>query len=106
MRLDVGDAAPDGPRDAVQRRDLIEDVGEQVDGFHVDEPAPEAGEVPVADLGTDDDSVLDGEATRLDEGGGIACVEPARDVGRGHHTQQTDVVPESPPPEPTRRGRR
>jgi len=58
VRLDVTHPRPGRPAHAFQRTDLVDDVVGQLAEIHVDEPAPEPGEIAVAHLRPDDDAAL------------------------------------------------
>ena len=76
--------------------ELVEDVGGEVGGVHVDAAAAEAGEVAVADLGADDDPALGGGGDGAPDGGRVAGVEAARDVGARDDVEHRLVVAEDP----------
>ena len=87
---------PAASANASQRAELVEHVGVQLGGRHVDPAAAEAGQVAVADLGADRDAAVGGSCADAAHGRRVAGVESARDVRAGHDVQQSLVVAEAP----------
>ena len=96
VRLHVGDPGARHPAHRLQRTELVEHVGGEVGGIHVDAAATEAGEVAVADLGADDHPALGRHGHGAADGARVAGVEAARHVGAGDDVEHRRVVAEHP----------
>ena len=96
VRLDVADPGALGPGDAVQRGQLVQDVGGELGRLDVDEPAAEAGEVAVGDLRPDGHARGSGAGAHAAHGRRVAGVEAARHVGAGDEAEQRLVVTQPP----------
>ncbi len=96
MRLHVPDTVAGRSGEGVERADLVQDVVGEVVGGVVDAAAAEAGQVAVADLGSDAD--VPGHRRLADPAhdGRVAGVEAAGDVGTGDQGQERFVVAEGP----------
>ena len=76
VRLDVAHLSPVGPGQGLEAADLVEDVVGQFGGGTVQEPAPEARQVPVSHVGADDDAGGDGVPARPGDGRGSPAWKP------------------------------
>ena len=81
-----------------QRTDLVDHVGGEIGGRHVDEAPAEPDEVAVANLRADPDVLFRGFRAAVAQRRRVARVEPARDVGAGDHAEHRVVVSELPRP--------
>ncbi|GEM_PF-3878493 len=100
MRLDVSHVGSGDASEAIQGRDLVDDVVGQPRGFNLDGASTKAGQVVIANLGTDDHSTLGRLGTHPAQDVGVARVESAGHVGAGDDPQQGFVVAEGPDAEP------
>jgi hypothetical protein len=97
--FDVADAGSGDPAERVQGTDLVEHVVGELVGGHVHAAASEAGEVPVGHLRPDGDALGGGPGGDRAQGGWVAGVEAARDVGAADDPEQGVVVAQAPHPE-------
>ena len=96
VRLEVADAGAARAGERVERPDLVDDVGHELRRGHVDEPAAEAGEVAVADLGAHGDAARRGGPAHGQEHRRVAGVEAAGDVDARDDLDHRVVVAELP----------
>jgi hypothetical protein len=96
MGFDVAHRRAAGVRDRLQRADLIDDVGEQILGRHVDEASAESGQVAVAHLCSDAHPGLGGRSAHPHQAGRIAGVETTGHVGAGDDSEHGVVIAEPP----------
>jgi hypothetical protein len=76
----------------VKGAQLIDHVGGELRGGHVDGPPAEAGQVVVADVTPDDDTPFSGCGAGPLQSERVAGVEPAGDIGRRHDVEHGGVV--------------
>ena len=96
MRLDVTDPRPRATSKCLKGADLIDHFLRHNRGFNVDEPPPEAGQVPVAHVGADRDTVRGCAIADATHDRGVAGVEATRDIGAGHQAEQCVVITHGP----------
>jgi hypothetical protein len=98
VRLDVADPAAGRPGERLEGAELVEDVGGELGGGHVELAPAEADQVRVRHLGADRHPAPDGRAHRPLHRRRVPGVEPAGDVRAGHDLQQGGVVAQVPAP--------
>ena len=103
VRLDIAHPRTGDPGEPIQRPDLVDHVIGQARRIDVDAAAAEAGQVPVAHLGTDRHIAADGCLADSAQDVRVAGVEAAGDIGAGDDVQQGVVVPEVQIPNPSPR---
>ncbi len=96
VRLDVAHRGAGDPGEPVERGDLVDDVVGEVVRIHVDEAAPEPGQVAIAHLGPDRHPALGGPLGDPPQHRRVPRVEPAGDVRAAHDVQQRLVVAQRP----------
>ena len=96
MGLHVRHRATDRAGQRVQRADLVDHGRSKIIGGDVQEPAAEADQVRIADLGADHDTALDRGPAGPAQGGRIAGMETAGHVRAGDHGQHRVVVTQTP----------
>ena len=96
VRLHVADPAAGGLGEGLEGAELVEHVGGELVGRHVDLAPPEADQVGVGDLGADGHPALDRRPNRAVDRRRVARVEPAGHVRAGHHLEEGGIVAEGP----------
>ena len=99
MRLDVPDPGARTLGHRVEGAQLVEDVGGELLGLHVEEPSPEADEVAVAHLSPDGHPALGRHLTGPAQRQRVAGMEAAGDIGAGDDVEHGRVIADRPGPE-------
>jgi hypothetical protein len=96
VRLDVGHPAACGAGESVERPDLVQDVVCDVGGADVEVPAAESVAVGKRDVRAQGHTAFSGDLDRAAHDLRVTRVEPACDVGAGHHREQGIIVTHLP----------